>query len=135
MLGEMIVSERGKITGMRVLPSEGPNPKVEVSFQGNGKLLGVEHTEMGTYHSVLTPAGVFHGYGQGIIMTKDGETVTWTGEGVGKPKGQGTAASWRGAIYYQTSSQRLARLNSVAAVFEFEVDENGNTDSKVWEWK
>ena len=68
-------------------------------------------------------------------MTKDGERVTWTGQGVGSFTGRGSAVSWRGSLYYQTSSQKLARLNSVAAVFEYEVDENGNSSSKVWEWK
>ena len=35
----------------------------------------------------------------------------------------------------QTSSAKFAHLNSVAIVFEFEVDENGNTHAKFWEWK
>jgi hypothetical protein len=29
----------------------------------------------------------------------------------------------------------LSRLNTVAGVFEFEADENGNIQTKVWEWK
>ena len=40
MLGEMIGESRGKISGMRVLPSQGQSPVVEVSFQSGGKLLG-----------------------------------------------------------------------------------------------
>lgn len=135
MLGEMIGEERGRITGIRVLPSEGQGPVIEVSFQDSGKLLGLESTDMGTYQSVLTPAGVFRGKGQGILTTKDGDMVAWTGEGVGKPKGQGLAASWRGAVYYQTASARLANLNGLAGLFEYEIDENGNTQNKVWEWK
>ena len=43
--------------------------------------------------------------------------------------------SWRGAIYYETSSERLARLNGIACVFEYEVDGSGKTESKLWEWK
>lgn len=135
MLGDLLAEDQGKITGIRVLPSEGQSPKVEVSFQAAGRLMGVEYTEMGTYQSVLTDAGVFRGCGQGILMTKDGETISWTGEGVGRPGGNGLAASWRGAVYYRTASQRLAKLNSVAAVFEHEVDEGGNLTSKVFEWK
>lgn len=135
MLGEMIGEEQGKITGMRVLPSDGTSPKIEVSFQANGKLIGVETTNMGTYISTLMPTGVFYGVGQGISMTKDGDAIPWTGSGVGKPTGKGTAASWRGSIYFQTSSPRFARLNDVAVLFEYEVDENGNTADKLWEWK
>ena len=48
---------------------------------------------------------------------------------------RGGAVSYRGAIYYSTASPKLARLNTVAAVFEYEVDANGNTHTKQWEWK
>lgn len=135
MLGELIGEATGKITATRVLPPEGQGPCVEVSFQAGGKLLGTESTDMGTYQSVLTPLGVFRGKGQGILQTKDGDLLQWSGEGVGTPQGKGLAASWRGAIYFQTTSQRLARLNSIAVVFEYEIDENGNIQDRIWEWK
>ncbi len=135
MLGEMIGEARGKVTGVRVLPSQGQGPCMEVCFQGMGKLLGLETSDVGTYESVLLPAGVFRGKGQGVITTKDGDVVTWTGEGVGRPTGKGMAASWRGAIYLQTAAPRLAQLNNIAVIFEHEVDENGNTESREWEWK
>ena len=135
MLGELIGEGRGKITGLRVLPSDGQAPKLEVSFQGTGKILGYETTNLGTYESVLTPSGVFNGCGQGVIMTKDGDVATWTGTGVGKPTGKGMAASWRGSLQYQTASQRLAGLNKIVCVFEHEVDESGGTVDKLFEWK
>jgi hypothetical protein len=131
MLGE----ESGQTTGIRVLPSEGPTPTVEVSFQAGGKLLGAEVTDMGTYSSVVRPDGSLHGVGQGVLMTKDGGMASWTGEGVGRFTGRGTAVSWRGSLYYQTASPNLARLNSVVGIFEFDVDENGKIQSKLWEWK
>lgn len=135
MLGEMIGEEQGRITAVRVLPFNGQAAQMEVSFQGSGNLVGVETTGMGTYIATLTPTGMFNGTGQGMVTTRDGDTLTWTGTGVGKPTGKGSAASWRGAIYFQTSSQRLAGLNKMATVFEHEVDENGNTSTKMWEWK
>jgi hypothetical protein len=52
------------------------------------------------------PSGTVYGEGQAIITTKDGENVSWKGIGVGKPKGQGLAISWRGAKAFQTSSQK-----------------------------
>ena len=134
MLGELLGEESGQTTGIRVLPSEGAMPTVEVSFQASGTLVGVGTTDMGTYSSVVRPDGTLHGVGQGVIMTSDGEMATWSGEGVGRFTGRGTAVSWRGAIYYQTASPKLARLNSVAALFEYEVDENGKTQAKLWEW-
>jgi hypothetical protein len=32
-------------------------------------------------------------------------------------------------------AQRWARLNGIAAVFEYETDETGNATAKLWEWK
>jgi hypothetical protein len=40
MLGEQIVEESGKLTVLRVLPSEGDHPRVEVSFQRLGRSWG-----------------------------------------------------------------------------------------------
>jgi hypothetical protein len=135
MLGEMIGEEQGKLTAVRVLPSNGQTPQMEVSFQSTGNLVGVQTTEMGTYISTLLPSGFFNGTGQGITITQDGDMATWTGTGVGTPKGKGLAASWRGALFYQTSSPRLAGLNKLAILFEFEVEEDGKTLAKLWEWK
>lgn len=135
MLGELIAEEKGKVTNVRVLPSDGATPKMEVSFMGAGKLLGQDVTEVASYTATLMPSGVLNGVGQGLITTRKGEIVTWTGTGVGKPTGNGMAASWRGSVCYQTAAQSLAGLNKIAAIFEFEVDEHGNTIGKLWEWK
>jgi hypothetical protein len=134
MLGELIGEERGNIIGRRVLPPEGPYPKVEVSFQGSGSILGAEVTNLATYWSSVRASGVLYGEGQGVTMTKDGEIATWVGQGVGRFTERG-GVSWRGALYFQTASQKLARLNGVAVVYEYEVDENDDTYGKFWEWK
>jgi hypothetical protein len=134
MLGDKIGEETGKITGRRVLPNPGGGPKTETSFEGTGKLLNVDSTEIGTYWSTVRPDGTLYGEGQGILMGKGGKTATWIGQGVGTLKQDG-GVSYRGAVYYQTSDPTWARLNSVAALFEFEVDPQGNTRSQLWEWK
>jgi hypothetical protein len=135
MLGEQIGEENGKVTVYRVLPTEGSTPKVEVSFQTSGTLLGRDTTDLGTYVSVVNPDGTLHGEGQGIVTTAKGDVVTWRGEGVGRFTGRQGTVSWRGAVYYRTASPELARLNTVAAIFEYEVEGNGNTHAKLWEWK
>ena len=135
MLGELLGESSGKLLGMRVLPTEGQLVKVEVSFQGTGKFLGEEMTDMGTYWSVAQPDGSLFGDGQGVLMTADGGMATWRGQGVGRLTGRGSAVNYRGAVYYQTASKQLARLNGVAAVYEFNVDENGNIQAQLWEWK
>ena len=75
-----------------------------------------------------------YGEGQGITMGEDGSAATWVGQGVGTLK-KGGAVSYRGSLYYQTSSPRWSRLNNVAAIFEYEVDGEGNTTGEIWEWK
>jgi hypothetical protein len=134
MQGEKIGEESGKVTAQRVLPNPGGSPKMETSFQANLMLLGVEATDTGTYWSVVRPDGTLYGEGQGIVMGKEGDLATWIGQGVGTIKKDG-AISFRGALYYQSSSARWSRLNSVAAIFEYEVDAQGNTRCQLWEWK
>jgi len=43
---------------------------------------------------------------------------------------------FRGSFFYRASSTgKLAFLNNLVGVFEYEVDEAWNTRHKVWEWK
>ncbi len=79
--------------------------------------------------------GELYGEGKEIVITKDGEMASWTGQGVGKFTGRGSASIWRGPLFYQTSSQKLACLNSIVVVFEYKVDENGNIHDKLRERK
>jgi hypothetical protein len=134
MLGEKIGEMSGKIGSQRVLSIERGGPKVETSFQQNGSLLGTNVKETGTYWTVVRPDGTLYGEGQGVTTAKDGKMATWTGHGVGVTKKDG-AASYRGALYYQTMPSRWSRLNKVAVLFEYEVDAEGNTHSEYWEWK
>jgi hypothetical protein len=134
MLGDKIGEMSGKINSQRVLANPGGGPKMETSFQASGTLLGINVKETGTYCTVVRQDGTLYGEGQGVTRTKDGKIATWTGHGVGTMKKDGTA-SYRGALYYQTTPTRLARLNKVALLFEYEVDTDGNTRSEYWEWK
>jgi hypothetical protein len=132
MLGEQLGETKGKRIVRRVLSTE--PPAAEVSFEDSGTMSGVAVTGFGTYTSVVRTDGSAYGEGQGVIMTADGEMITWKGSGLGK-FGQGGAVSYRGILYYRTPSQNLARLNNVCGVFEYEVDSSGATTTKVWEWK
>ena len=133
MLGEQIYELQAQVTGMKVVSGEPPT--MEVTYQGTGSLRGNETTEVGTYVAKMRADGSLWGEGEGIVMTGDGAGLTWKGSGVGHPTGKGMAASWRGAIYYQTASEKFADLNHVAALFEWDIDENGQGSAKIWEWK
>ena len=132
MLGEFMGETRGKRIVRRVLSTE--PLKVEVSFEDSGQMLGVNLNGNGTYCSAVRPDGTIHGEGEGVYITQDGEMATWKGSGLGRFK-EGGAVSYRGVLYYRTASQKLAKLNTTVGVFEFEVTADGQTHSKVWEWK
>lgn len=134
MQGEKIGEESGKVTSQRVLPNPDGGPKMETSFQTSITLLGAKATNRCTYWSVVRPDGTLYAEGRGIVTSDDGDMATWIGQGVGTMNKDG-GGSYRGAVYYQTSSARWSRLNSVAAIYEYEMDAQGNSRSQFWEWK
>ena len=134
MLGEKISEETGRMSGRRVLPSEGWAPKVEVSFESQGTLLGVATNGPGTYWSVLRPDGTLYGEGQGVVMGAGGEAASWKARGLGRFTDAG-GASWRGSVLWMTASEKWTSLNNVVGVFEFEQDADGNTQTTTWAWK
>ena len=136
MLEDLIGEEKGKITGQRVLDVEGGQPKIETSFSASGNYRGVETTATATYRGSSRHGGAIYGEGQGVLMSKDGkEMATWTGQGIGKFTSPGKIR-FAGSLFYNTQSTgKLAFLNNLVGVFEYEIDELGNTSAKVWEWK
>lgn len=132
MLGELLGETRGKRIVRRVL-SVNPS-KIEVSFEDAGKMLGVQVSGFGTYTSEVRADGSLAGAGSGLYLVAGGEVLSWEGSGIGK-LGEGGAVSYRGILYYRTTSPKLAKLNNAAGVFEYEVDAKGKTHAKVWEWK
>jgi hypothetical protein len=148
MLGEKIAEFTGKVMGFRVLGTQNTHGTVptcpattttgcgiEMSFEQSGKMLGIDCVERGTYFATQHPDGKsWTGTANGITTTKDGEIVTWTATGCGKNI-RANAMAWRGAVYYTTTSTKLARLNGQCVVFEHETDENGVCQTRAFEWK
>ena len=134
MLGERIGEFTGKVVGTRVIAHEGRSPTMEMTEQHTGSLLGVQMTGTATYTAAPEPSGSLLGQGVGFFMTKEGDVLTYKGYGRGRPTGRG-GASWRGCFFYESPAQKLARLNSVATVFEIEIDDNGNSRGSIYEWR
>ena len=132
MLGDLIGENTGKRLVRRVLGTNPPT--VEVSFEESGKMLGIATNGFGTYTSVVRADGSVYGEGQGALFSMDGEGIIWKGSGQGK-FGPGGSISYRGILYFQTASPKFAQLNSAPGVFEYEVDGEGKTRTKIWEWK
>jgi hypothetical protein len=111
-------------------------------------LRGLEVTSIVTYSSIPRElGGAIYAEGQGVIMTKEmgsddnnnsngggDETATWTGQGIAHYSGQRRRDV--GSIFCRTSSNgKLAFLNNMVGIFEYEADENGISRGKMWEWK
>ena len=131
LIGEQIGEFKGKTTGMRFL-AEG---KIEGSYAGAGKLLGKEATLMATAVFAPMANGVNMIDGNGLEMTAEGENVMHKFDGIGLSTGKGLKSSNRGAVYFMTSSPKLASLNKTVGVWEWESNENGDFSVKVWAWK
>ena len=140
VLGELIEQESGKITGRRVVDVEGP--KIESSFTMNGKWVGQDVTDIGTYWGVMREGtetqGIVYGEAQGVATTKDGQGMaTYTVQGIGRFTSPGKIR-FHGSVFYRTtptSGGKLSSLNNKVGVFEYQEDEQGNCSVKVWEWK
>ena len=137
MLGELLFESKGKITSQRILSVENGIPKVEISIAGTGVFTGsLEVNTNWTYWAIQRTDGTFYSQGQGVIMTRDGRDVaTATGRAEGKMVKSG-GMRFVGAIFYDTPSKnKLAFLNHLVGVNEYEVDALGNYEHRLWEWK
>jgi len=67
-------------------------------------------------------------------MTTKGGSGTYRGVGVGRFTRPG-AVTWRGSLFYESTSDELVRLNGIAVLFEYEIDESGKSEGRLYEWK
>ena len=136
MLGEKIGEFQAKVN-FKVLPAHGSIPMMETTAAGAGSMLGANSTIMVTYSVEVRPDGTLYGEcpNSGVLTTQEGDVATFTGAGAGKFTGPGGAASFRGAIYFQTSASKWAALNGAAAIYEWDVDPEGNGVLNIWDWK
>jgi hypothetical protein len=130
MLGEV----RGQGISTRVLEDEGRGPRMEVTDQGTGTLCGVGVNQTVTYVGTMRPNGTLSGEGAGVTMTSSGGAATFRGAGVGTFVRPGVLR-WRGSLFYESATDELARLNGIAVLFEYEIDEAGKSEGRFYEWK
>ncbi len=137
MLGNQLWQGAGRTVGHRVLPGgDFRYVKLEISFEGAGKLLGLDATNMGTLTTYERVPGQMFTEGQGIIMTADGQSAIWNGHGIGHPNGDGMGVSIRYSVAMQADPNgALAALNGCLLVGEFESKADGSWTDANWEWK
>ena len=134
MLGELLYEETGNVTGIKVLPPEEGAVVLEVSLQASGRIQGIEHTSIWTYTSSTRADGSIFGEGRGVLTTASGDVVHIVGRASDQSSGPGSPTRYRGAFHFHTNSDAFARLNGIAAVFEYDVDADGSSNAKIWEW-
>ena len=135
MLGDILIEEKGQTTGVRVLSSESGEIKVEVDLRTEGTIRGVSEVSVWTYWSKTRSDGTVYGEGEGFMTTQDGDVINMKGNGAAKSMGADGSVHYRGSIFFTTTSEKYKDLNGAVAVHEYDVDGDGNTAAKIWEWK
>jgi len=135
--GDKIIETTGKMTSERVLPSDGPRPNLETSFENVGTVLGKPVKMLVTYRSTIRADGSIYGEcpAQGLIMCEGGAIATFRAAGAGRFTDTEGSVAFRGAIYCETTSEELSALNGLAVIYEWDVDASGNATFSGWEWK
>lgn len=108
---------------------------METSVAANGNFVGSQVNVTLTYTSKLVTNGVVYGWGNGVLMTTDGDMATYTGEAIGKIASSGMSVGVGLYFTILTTSGKLASLSNLVAVLEAEVDAQGDFSEKTWEWR
>ena len=119
-LGEKLFEDTNKTTA-NTIKSVGPEGvTIEVSWMGDvkgvGRLSGVTGKSMASGTYTQGPNGIAAGHSQGILTTAQGDMVVWKINGTGRNDPSG--GNFIGMLTFMTTSQRLAWLNGVIAVYE-----------------
>jgi hypothetical protein len=131
----IIPDERGRVLSTRILSADENGSKIESTIQTKGTLIDEEFTTILTVLSRRDLWGLSRLEGLGVCTTKTRDEIRWKGFGVGWSSGKGAGMVGRFTETWFTNSQKHVWLNKIIGVEEFEIDEDGNTFDKVWEWK
>jgi hypothetical protein len=63
------------------------------------------------------------------------ELATWPGQEIAHYSGCKRKDVGLGFCHAGSTTGLIAFLNNMVGVFEYDVDENGNSGGKIWEWK
>ena len=139
MLGDIIYETKvGKLIGTRLISVEEGIPKIEVTISQEGTLsTGKDASSLVTFWSEPQRDGSIYAQGQGVLMLKDDRaaTATWIGKGIAHHHDQ--VRRDVGSVFFRSSNNndKLAFLNNMVGVFEYEILEEGTSKGNIWEWK
>ena len=130
-IGELLLVLKGKGEGMRLTHID--KPELEVSWSGNGTLNGkIPIMDLGTAWSTLKDDGYMHTKGHGIIITFDNEVAKYIFSGIGKFDDNGKLRNLGSVNFDTTDTGVLSVLNNIVGVYADEIDQNGNSITKIW---
>lgn len=133
MLGELLGEASGKGTVTKVEAPDGAPPRLHIACQGQGTLLGTDMQDVGSYIQRVTAGGRLSATSADWVMvTADGDMAVFRGFGTGQMTAGG--ARYAGCGSMSSDSPKLARLDTISTVAEFEGDNEGNYSWKLWEW-
>ena len=136
--GQLIYEAHGKIIAQKVINSgKTDGAKIQVSYSGTGKFTDeVVIRELWTFVNTHRLDGVIQGVGQGIMKTIDNKEIAMaTGYGRGFTGVGGKIVYPTAQLYSTNSTARLAFLNYVVGFSQWQVDNFGNYNYKMWKFK
>lgn len=134
MKGAQIGDASGRIISTRILPPEENEIVMEITFDGEGTLLNVPMKDIGTCKLTFRADGVIEASdGHVAFFGRKGETARLKAFGVGKAHGTMPAARYVSCGVFETMAACWKSLNSVAAISEFHVHEDGSYRVATWE--
>jgi hypothetical protein len=121
-LGEKVFESKQKATATAVKAVGPEGVTIEQSWTGEvkglGRAQGLIGTITGTGTYVQTIGGSARGSAQGLIITKEGETVVYKTNGVGKT--EGNKGKFAALTTYMTVSPKLSWMNNLVTLDEAE---------------
>ena len=131
-IGNHVGSLKGKCVNKALPAKVYGMPRIETTAECDGDLAGNPVKTLATYQAEMRSDGTFIGDcpNSGVVLAADG-VATFRANGVGKPTAEG-GFSFRGPVYFETTSASLASLNGVAHFYEWEVDAENNATWKIW---
>jgi len=119
-LGEKVGEDRGTGTGVTVKSTGPEGVTIEVNYMGEVKGSGrfPDANYVGTLTVVQAPSGISRSTNQGLMTTKDGETIVFKGFSTGKSGGVKTKDVT--LLTFMTGSQKYAWMNDLILVREGE---------------
>jgi hypothetical protein len=133
-VGDNILTTFTSSMGLRI--PDAHKPVMEVSWAGAGTLLG--NTNISDFGTVWVQFGVdgkSKSHGHGMIMNQKGEVLTYSFEGRGAVEAEGNLRNYGTVVFDNSTSNDFSTISNTVAVFADQINQNGNTVTKIWELK